>query len=160
MNNDNPLNHERVRFLDVHTTAVPCAHPDVFEQYVDPYETHEFLPDWVNWKWDSIGNWGLLREFRRTASSFEVGLIDLFFLSDRNNRRRLVAAWPWLWMNRAECVKVGHHFWFETDGEPVCETCNDEGWVPAGHPKDPDTDDRACPDCTSTPDGECDWDLV
>jgi len=158
MNNDNPPNHLSARFLPHHTRAVPCAHPDMFEQYVDPYELHEDLPDWVNWKWDSIRNWELIRKFRRTASSFEVGVIDLFFLCDGRNRRRLVAAWPWLWMNRTECVKIAKPFW-EGDESAVCETCEGRGWVPEGHPADPDTDDRACPDCWTNPNGECDWDI-
>ena len=158
MENRNPLNYQRVRFLDGHTSAVSCAHPDKFEQYVDPYEKHEDLPDWVNYKWDSDRNFNMLHEHRKCASSFEVALIDLFFKSSWNNKRKAVAAWPWLWMNRKDCVAVANRLW-HGESEDVCETCDGRGWVAEGHPKDPDTDDRACPDCYSTPDGECDWEI-
>lgn len=157
-----PLKWERVRFLDTHTSAVPCAHPDKFEEYVDPYDTHEDLPDWVNYKWDSDRNFNMLHEFRKCGSSFEVALIDLFFKSSHNNRRKAVAAWPWLWANRKDCVAVASrilHGESEPREESDCPLCGGEGFVYTTHYADPNSTTRRC-ECTSDPSGECDWDIV
>lgn len=152
-----PLKWERVRFLDEHTSAVTCAHPDFYEKFVDPYDTHEDLPDWVNYKWDSDRNFNMLHEYRKSGSSFEVALIDLFFKSSHNNKRKAVAAWPWLWANRKDCVAVANRLW-HGESEDVCETCDGRGWVAEGHPADPDTNDRRCPDCFTHPDPDGDRD--
>jgi hypothetical protein len=152
MNTHSPLNFERVRFLDEHTSAVTCAHPDKFNECVDPYDKHEDLPDWVNYKWDSDRNYNMLHEFRKSACTFEVALIDLFFKSSWNNKRKAIAAWPWLWMNRKDCVAVANKLW-HGESTDVCERCNGRGWIPDGPDFDADSWPLNCPDCdTHDPD--------
>lgn len=97
------LNHPRYKHLTAHEAAV------------HPYEPHADIPDWVLHKWDSDRNFRALHGTRICGSSFEVSLIDTFFKADQNNRERLVAAFPWLWMTRDTCVDIANKVWFGAD---------------------------------------------
>ena len=126
-----------------------------------PYQLCEKMPEHLLNRWASARNQSFLEQYQRTAGSFASNLVDLFIkYADDNNRAKLVKAFPFLWMDKRECIQEAREY-YEGKGSVDCETCQDNGYVYTGSGfADPDTTAIDCPDCGYQPDNDGDEDRL